>query len=189
LAVQIRQNCALPIAVLPLYTRLYQVIFILPFTDCSQVFLSFLDITTFSTRLYSCLYLFCYPDYFPCSSSSSTYYSPSVIYISPCYYAPISSSISFCSSTCFFFLIFSSTVFIFFLFLPASGYFFLSTCDISCLFSPPCLTHFLRFYSLLYSTLLSAMLYVSLSPRYGASSGCGWRRRPPDVEGSCECIE
>jgi hypothetical protein len=22
----------------------------------------------------------------------------------------------------------------------------------------------------------------SLSPRHGASSGCGWRRRPPDIE-------
>jgi hypothetical protein len=29
----------------------------------------------------------------------------------------------------------------------------------------------------------------SLSPRHGASSGCGWRRRPPDTEGSCEYIE
>jgi hypothetical protein len=25
--------------------------------------------------------------------------------------------------------------------------------------------------------------------RYGASSGCGWRRRPPNMEGNCECIE
>jgi hypothetical protein len=29
----------------------------------------------------------------------------------------------------------------------------------------------------------------SLSPRHGASSGCGWRRRPPVMEGSCENIE
>jgi hypothetical protein len=28
-----------------------------------------------------------------------------------------------------------------------------------------------------------------LSPRHGASSGWGWRRRPPGVEGSCEYIE
>jgi hypothetical protein len=27
---------------------------------------------------------------------------------------------------------------------------------------------------------------LSMSPRNGASSGCGWRRRPPDKE-SCEC--
>jgi hypothetical protein len=28
-----------------------------------------------------------------------------------------------------------------------------------------------------------------LSPRHGASSGCGWRRRPPVLERSCEYIE
>jgi hypothetical protein len=28
-----------------------------------------------------------------------------------------------------------------------------------------------------------------LSPRHGASSGCGWRERPPEMEGSCEYIE
>jgi hypothetical protein len=28
-----------------------------------------------------------------------------------------------------------------------------------------------------------------LSPRHGASSGSGWRRRAPDVEGSCEYTE
>jgi hypothetical protein len=28
-----------------------------------------------------------------------------------------------------------------------------------------------------------------LSQRHGASSGCGWRRRPPVIEGSCEYIE
>jgi hypothetical protein len=33
------------------------------------------------------------------------------------------------------------------------------------------------------------MLGGSLSPRHGASSGCGWRRRPPVFEGSCEYIE
>jgi hypothetical protein len=32
------------------------------------------------------------------------------------------------------------------------------------------------------------MLSGSLSPRHGASSGSGWRRRPPDMEGSCEYI-
>jgi len=30
------------------------------------------------------------------------------------------------------------------------------------------------------------MLCAFLSPRHGDTSGCGWRRRPPDVEGSCE---
>jgi hypothetical protein len=33
------------------------------------------------------------------------------------------------------------------------------------------------------------MLHVSLSPRHSVSSDCGWRRRPPDIEGSCEYIE
>jgi hypothetical protein len=28
-----------------------------------------------------------------------------------------------------------------------------------------------------------------LLPRHGASPGCGWRRQPPDMEGSCEYIE
>jgi hypothetical protein len=32
-------------------------------------------------------------------------------------------------------------------------------------------------------------LYGSLSPRIGASSSCGLRKRPPDVDGSCEYIE
>jgi len=29
------------------------------------------------------------------------------------------------------------------------------------------------------------------APRHGASSGCGWRKRPPDVDGCSkyECIE
>jgi hypothetical protein len=31
-------------------------------------------------------------------------------------------------------------------------------------------------------------MYI-MSPRHGASSGCGWRRRPPDMEGGCEYIE
>jgi len=35
----------------------------------------------------------------------------------------------------------------------------------------------------------SMLLCGSLSPRHGASCGCGWRRRPSDMEGSCECIE
>jgi len=35
----------------------------------------------------------------------------------------------------------------------------------------------------------AAMLCRSLLPRHGASLGCGWKRRPPDVEGSCEYIE
>jgi len=29
------------------------------------------------------------------------------------------------------------------------------------------------------------LLRGDLSQRHGASSGCGWRRRPPDMEGSC----
>jgi hypothetical protein len=29
----------------------------------------------------------------------------------------------------------------------------------------------------------------SLSPHHGASSGCGWRRRPPAMEGSYEYVE
>jgi len=33
------------------------------------------------------------------------------------------------------------------------------------------------------------MLYGSLLPLHGAAPGCGWRRRPPDMEGSCECID
>jgi hypothetical protein len=30
---------------------------------------------------------------------------------------------------------------------------------------------------------------TSLSRRHGTSSGCGWRRRPPNTEGRCEYIE
>jgi len=29
----------------------------------------------------------------------------------------------------------------------------------------------------------------SLSPWYSASSGCRWRRQPPDMEGNCKYIE
>jgi hypothetical protein len=36
---------------------------------------------------------------------------------------------------------------------------------------------------------LSTVSGGSLSPRHGASSGCGWRRLPQGVEGNCECIE
>jgi hypothetical protein len=35
---------------------------------------------------------------------------------------------------------------------------------------------------------INTMLSGSLSPWQGTSSGCGWRRQPPDMEGSCECI-
>jgi hypothetical protein len=36
----------------------------------------------------------------------------------------------------------------------------------------------------------SLYLYVHpFSPQHGASSGCGWRRHPPGMEGSCEYIE
>jgi hypothetical protein len=34
--------------------------------------------------------------------------------------------------------------------------------------------------------LISMILYI---PWYGASSGCGWRRRSPDMESGCEYIE
>jgi hypothetical protein len=42
--------------------------------------------------------------------------------------------------------------------------------------------------------VLSDLLFTNhpvgpLSPRHGASSGCGWRRRPPVMEESCEYIE
>jgi len=30
---------------------------------------------------------------------------------------------------------------------------------------------------------------MTLSPRSGASSGLGWSRLPPSMEGSCECIQ
>jgi hypothetical protein len=43
-------------------------------------------------------------------------------------------------------------------------------------------------YVLLASIVLHVM-WVPLSPLHGASSDCGWRRRPPDMEGSCEYIE
>jgi hypothetical protein len=33
------------------------------------------------------------------------------------------------------------------------------------------------------------LLVGPLSPRHGASSGCGWRRLPPVLEGSCEYVE
>jgi len=33
------------------------------------------------------------------------------------------------------------------------------------------------------------MLRESVSQRHGASSDCGWRRRPPDMKGSCEFME
>ena len=36
---------------------------------------------------------------------------------------------------------------------------------------------------------LQQYFVLGLSPRHGASSGCGWRRRPPDTEGSCDYIE
>jgi len=30
---------------------------------------------------------------------------------------------------------------------------------------------------------------VSLSSRHDTSSGCGWTRRPPDMDSSCEYVE
>jgi hypothetical protein len=36
---------------------------------------------------------------------------------------------------------------------------------------------------------IGAMLGGSLSPWHGTSSGCGWRRRPSDMEGSCKYTE
>jgi len=40
-----------------------------------------------------------------------------------------------------------------------------------------------------YFVLAKAMVCGTPSPRYGASSGCGWRRRPPDMDGSCKYIQ
>jgi len=28
-----------------------------------------------------------------------------------------------------------------------------------------------------------------VEPSHSTSSSCGWRRRPPDMEGSCKCVE
>jgi len=36
---------------------------------------------------------------------------------------------------------------------------------------------------------LSSVLPGLLPPQHGASSGCGWRIRPPDMENSCEFTE
>jgi len=33
------------------------------------------------------------------------------------------------------------------------------------------------------------MICGSLSPWHGATSGFGWRRQPPDMEGNCEYIQ
>jgi len=33
------------------------------------------------------------------------------------------------------------------------------------------------------------MRSVSLLQRHGNFLGCGWKRRPPNVEGSCKCTE
>jgi hypothetical protein len=35
----------------------------------------------------------------------------------------------------------------------------------------------------------SHVRWVPLSPQHGASSGCGWKGRSPDLEVSCEYIE
>jgi len=40
----------------------------------------------------------------------------------------------------------------------------------------------------LFVLLTHSTVSGSLSPPHGASSGCGWRKRPPDTEGSCEYI-
>jgi hypothetical protein len=37
--------------------------------------------------------------------------------------------------------------------------------------------------------MIGAILSGSLPPEHGTSSCCGWRRRLPDMEGSCECTE
>jgi hypothetical protein len=39
------------------------------------------------------------------------------------------------------------------------------------------------------SVVLNHVRWVPLSPQYGASSGCGWKGRPPALEVSCEYIE
>jgi hypothetical protein len=37
--------------------------------------------------------------------------------------------------------------------------------------------------------LLITPYYVGpLSPRHGSSSGCGWRRKPPDMEGAASIL-
>jgi hypothetical protein len=43
--------------------------------------------------------------------------------------------------------------------------------------------------SYLYVTILPCILVTRQSPWHAESSGCGWRRRPPDMEGSCEYTE
>jgi hypothetical protein len=40
--------------------------------------------------------------------------------------------------------------------------------------------------TILILTMFNYIMRGLLSPPHGASSGCGWRRRPPDMEGSCE---
>jgi len=48
----------------------------------------------------------------------------------------------------------------------------------------------LRFMKVLILDKVTITYHVgSLSPRHGTSSGCGWNRRPPYLEGSCEYIE
>jgi hypothetical protein len=45
------------------------------------------------------------------------------------------------------------------------------------------------FMNYMYHVIPSFRLYGSLSPPHEASSGCGWKRQPPDMEDSCEYIE
>jgi len=40
-----------------------------------------------------------------------------------------------------------------------------------------------------YLISLDQCQYGFLSPQHGTSSGCGWRRRHPDMEGRCEYTE
>jgi hypothetical protein len=59
----------------------------------------------------------------------------------------------------------------------------MDVCHLFSLFS--CIIIIITIYYYYYVSMLGG----SLLPRYGASSGCGWRRRPPVMEGRCEYIE
>jgi hypothetical protein len=37
----------------------------------------------------------------------------------------------------------------------------------------------------IYENVMIRLVFRCIAPRHGASSGCGWRRLPADMEGSC----
>jgi hypothetical protein len=39
----------------------------------------------------------------------------------------------------------------------------------------------------MYENVMIRLVFRCVAPRHGASSGCGWRRLPADMEGSCLC--